>query len=235
MCAPLAARSAPRFCLETATLLAGFAFESYVQPDVDWQLSPDGVRTALLSPAFVKEYYDGFVAVDAVKASLFRPEGLLPLQPLDTYIELQVTGGEPVKTGLARATESPEWLSDEPPRYLYVRGVDEASLVISVYFQNMLQGGKTTLLGRAQVPLRELAGGKEMQLWGQKYSLSSGAGQLELKASFVSFDDVAAAEPSVEGLLGQVASGNAVRALHTVAPLHPGPQTQTPTTVAPSS
>ncbi len=119
------------FCMETATLLAGFAFECYNQPSLTWEEAPDGTRTGMLSPAFLLEHYDGVLAIDAVKAQLFRPSGLLPMQPLDTYLVLQVSGGgQPVRCETARGTE-PSWDSS---RFLYVRGGD-AILSMSIYYE----------------------------------------------------------------------------------------------------
>jgi len=169
----------PAFCLETAMLLAGFAFETYNQPDINWELRTDGSRTGILSPAFVREHFDGVLAIDAVKAELFRPTSLLPLQSLDTYLVLQLSDAEPVRTETVRGSQSPEWSSG---RFLYVRNPESSTLLLSIYCEKPLGGGDE-LLGRTQVPVKELFD-TSLRLWGERRGLSGG-GRIELKATYV--------------------------------------------------
>lgn len=184
--------------METATLLAGFAFESYNQPELNWEVATDGTRTGMLSPAFLREYYDGVLAIDKVKATLFRPAGMLPLQPLDTYLVMQVGNGEPLRTEVVKGSESPEWSSGQ---VLYVRDAEDATLVLSIYYEANMLGGDPKLLGRTQVKVSELRS-NSIQLWGQQMALSGG-GRVELKAQFIEFDSSAA---KVEDQLASLAS-----------------------------
>ena len=69
----------PSFCMETATLLAGFAFETYNQPDVEWINSADGVRTALLSPAFEQITLHHLFANTANEATLLAVRAAAPV------------------------------------------------------------------------------------------------------------------------------------------------------------
>lgn len=198
-----ATSSNPPFCLETATLLAGFAFESYNQPELNWEKSPDGTRTGLLSPAFIREYYDGVLAIDSIKANLFRPPSLLPLQPLDTFVVLQVGDQEPIRSETARGTETPQW---EENQVIYVKGAAGATLVASVYFENPLSGEGPQLLGRTQLKVDELRD-KSLSLWGEQRALSGG-GRLELKAQFIEFGDEANLDlERLQGLIGAFDTG----------------------------
>ena len=182
-------------------LLAGFAFESYNQPDIKWEVGADGTRTGMLSPAFIREYYDGLVAIDAIKAQLFRPADLLPLQGLDTYLVLQVGDGEPVRTATVYGSESPEWAAGQT---LYVRGSD-ATLLLSVYYETGPLGEGPKLLGRAQLQVSEL--GSSIQLWGKKQSLSGGSGRVELKAQAIPFSSDDQIDRDLNALASSVQSG----------------------------
>eukprot|EP00953_Heterococcus_sp_UTEX-ZZ885_P041356 21104-Heterococcus_DN1.PRE.3 len=77
--APTPVKQEP-FSLETAVMLAGFAFESYNDPvDVKWNKHKDGSKLAYLSEDFIRQSFAGIMTV-----SILRVEGQLSPAPADT-------------------------------------------------------------------------------------------------------------------------------------------------------
>ena len=118
------------FDVETAVMLAGFAFEAYNEPseqDARWERGADGCDVAFMSEDFARECYAGRLEVRLLEAKeLAPPKELSPIEMIaggnsDPYVvfalnEESSTGPREGAVALLRAVDrarsSTRWSSD---------------------------------------------------------------------------------------------------------------------------
>lgn len=171
---------APRtsFSLGAASLCAGFAFESYNDPDgARWERGADGCDVAFRDASFVRSCYAGALIARVVEARGL--EGQQDLQEIaltgsasDPYVRLAVVERSPRGSQRERASNATDvartetvWRGGDNAVWpdnshcLYVRDPAAASLAVRVYDEDV--ASDDDLLGVAELPLSDIlkAGG----------------------------------------------------------------------------
>lgn len=174
----------PRFDINLAVILAGFAFESYNTPsdkEKTYEMDPFGCKTIFLSEEFLREVYDGQLLIHLTKGLQFP--GLDLWGTSDPYVTLRV-GDTIVRSKTIWATTEPVWnenfkinVRNSTAQYLQVAGWD-ANLVTN-----------DRRLGNAGVNLDSLCDGKKHEVRVELEGMGGG-GIVDLEVQYKKFSDI---------------------------------------------
>ncbi|GAQ80987.1 hypothetical protein KFL_000680030 [Klebsormidium nitens] len=145
------------FHLDTAVLLAGFAFEAYNDAEEGIQeLSSCGTESIFLNEDFVKELYQGQLKVKLESASDLPGKSLTGTS--DPYVVLTV-GDSMVRSETMWRDLAPTWNADFS---IFVSDASRQLLSVQVFDENVV--GSDVLLASGSVPLDGLTDGSEQTL-----------------------------------------------------------------------
>ncbi|GAB2210997.1 hypothetical protein Droror1_Dr00016287 [Drosera rotundifolia] len=174
----------PRFDINLAVILAGFAFEAYyTPPDNIGGLEMDGAgcKTAYLSKSFVREIYDGQLLVNLKKGFGFPAMDLWGTS--DPYVVMQL-GGQVCKSKVKWATIAPTWNEEFT---FNTKQIPEESLQVAAWDANLVTPHKR--LGNSAVNLMDLCDGNLHELLVELEGMGGG-GKIQLEVKYKSFDEI---------------------------------------------
>uniref|UniRef100_A0A0D9W700 C2 domain-containing protein n=1 Tax=Leersia perrieri TaxID=77586 RepID=A0A0D9W700_9ORYZ len=200
----------PPFDLNLAVVLAGFAFEAYTSPPegVGWRETDAAeCQTVFLSDSFLREVYDGQLAV-RVKKGINLP-AMDPWGTSDPYVVLQLNG-QTAKSKIKWATKEPTWNEEFTFNISLSR---ENLLQVAAWDANLVTPHKR--MGNAGLCLESLCDGDNHGITVELEGLGGG-GTIDLEVRYKSYDDIEREKqwwriPFVSDFLVKSSLGSALR------------------------
>ncbi|XXG61805.1 hypothetical protein AAC387_Pa05g0323 [Persea americana] len=174
----------PRFDLNLAVVLAGFAFEAYLSPPKDaGKLEVDAAdcHTVFLSELFLREVYDGQLFIK-LKRGLDLPQ-MDPWGTSDPYVVIQLDG-QVAKSKVKWGTKKPVWNEDLA---INVKKHPEKYLQVAVWDANLVAPHKR--MGNAGISLEPICDGNLHEVLVELEGMGGG-GKIQLEVQYKHFDDI---------------------------------------------
>lgn len=174
----------PRFDINLAVILAGFAFEAYTTPPENvGKLEVDGAncKTVFLSQSFIREIYDGQVFIK-LKKGLNLP-AMDPWGTSDPYVVLQLDS-QVLKSTTKWGKKEPMWNEEF---ILNIKLPPRKCLQLAAWDANLVTPHKR--MGNGIVSLESLCDGELHDLMVDLDGMGGG-GKLQLEVRYKSFDEM---------------------------------------------